>query len=121
MSVWIKLVQVTRGDLLSQVAIEILSPRKMTRNTHQPLSRVLYRKACLRAWGYAVLSVPWHDWVLLGDAEDSLCAQKAKEDYLRELLAPLSPSSVGEERDVESDSSALDEVFVSAVGTGGDS
>lgn len=69
----------------------------MTRNTHQPLSRVMYRKACLRAWGYAVVSIPWHDWILLGGAEQLPDSQKAKDEYLRALLEPLLPNDMGEE------------------------
>lgn len=73
------------------MAVEILTPHKMTRNTHQPVSRVLYRNACLRAWGYAIISVPWHEWVALCGSDKSRRAQSAKEDFLLRLLAPVLP------------------------------
>lgn len=82
-----------------QVAVEILSPHKMTRNTHQPVSRVLYRNACLRAWGYAIVSVPWHEWVALCGSEHSRCAQSAKEDFLLRVLAPVLPDRVAGGKD----------------------
>ncbi|CAL8469656.1 g9197 [Coccomyxa elongata] len=86
-----------------KVAVEILSPHKMTRNTHQPVSRVLYRNACLHAWGYAIVSVPWHEWVALCGSEHSRRAQSAKEDFLLRVLAPVLPDSVagGEDSDRE--------------------
>lgn len=71
--------------------MEILSPHKMTRNTHQPVSRVLYRNACLRAWGYTIVSVPWHEWVALCGSGQSQRARSAKENYLLRLLAPVLP------------------------------
>ena len=82
-----------------QVAVEILSPHKMTRNTHQPVSRVLYRNACLRAWGYAIVSVPWHEWVALCGSEHSRRAQSAKEDFLLRVLAPVLPDRVAADED----------------------
>ena len=75
----------------TQIAVEVLTPHNMTRNTHQPVARVIYRAACLRAWGYAVVSVPWHEWAALctGGSDASPRVQSAKEDYLLRLLAPL--------------------------------
>ena len=70
--------------------MEVLTPHKMTRNTHQAVSAVIYRAACLRAWGYAVAAVPWHEWAALCTGSDaSQKVQSAKEDYLLRLLAPL--------------------------------
>jgi hypothetical protein len=86
----------------AQVAVEILSPHKMTRNTHQPVSRVLYRNACLRAWGYAIVSVPWHEWVAVCGSEKSRRAQSAKEDFLLRLLVPVLPAgAAGKDRERE--------------------
>lgn len=71
-----------------QVAIEIITPHKMTRNTHQPVSRVLYRNACLKAWGYTIVPVLWHDWFALGSSWKPE-ARSAKENYLLRLLTPV--------------------------------
>ncbi len=58
---------------------------------------MLYRNACLRAWGYAIVSVPWHEWVALCGSEHSRRAQSAKEDFLLRMLAPVLPDRVARE------------------------
>ena len=71
-----------------QVALEIITPHKMTRNTHQPVSRVLYRNACLKAWGYTIVPVLMHDWSDIGNSGRPE-VRSAKENYLLRLLTPV--------------------------------
>ena len=71
-----------------QVAVEIISPHKMTRNTHQPVSRVLYRNACLKAWGYTIVSVLWFEWAGLGESWNAE-SRVLKEKHLLRLLTPV--------------------------------
>lgn len=73
----------------AQVAIEIITPHKMTRNTHQPVSRVLYRNACLKAWGYTIVPVLGHDWMALGKNSCRPETRSAKENFLLQLLTPV--------------------------------
>ncbi|KAK9811917.1 hypothetical protein WJX72_012371 [[Myrmecia] bisecta] len=69
----------------NKVAIEVLGPAKLTRNTHQMTARVLYRNRSLKALGFTVLTVPWDEWNALGRDDD------AQEEYLIRLLAPVLP------------------------------
>ena len=71
------------------MAIEIITPHKMTRNTHQPVSRVLYRNACLKAWGYTIVPVLGHDWMALGKSSWRPETRSAKENFLLQLLTPV--------------------------------
>ena len=79
----------TESYALAQVAIEIITPHKMTRNTHQPVSRVLYRNACLKAWGYTIVPVLGHDWMALGKNSWRPETRSAKENFLLQLLTPV--------------------------------
>ncbi len=71
-----------------QVTLEIITSHKMTRNTHQPVSRVLYRNACLKAWGYTIVPVLLHDWNDLGNSGRPE-VRSAKENHLLRLLTPV--------------------------------
>ncbi len=69
-----------------QVAVEVQLPNHLTRNTHQPLGRGVYRGACLRAWGYAVVELCCHDWAALAPVH-AHGARAEREAFLRRLLA----------------------------------
>lgn len=76
------------GTAIMQVAVELLLPQKLTRNTQEPISRVLFRTACLTAWGYTIVSVPWHEWAPLSYSDD---VPRAKMEFLAALLEGVLP------------------------------
>lgn len=65
-----------------QVAVELLSPKKLTVNTHQPLARALFREACLNACGLDVLRLPYSEW-------EAAVAKGIQEEYLARKLHTL--------------------------------
>ncbi len=60
----------------------------MTRNTHQPVSRALYRNACLKAWGYTIVPVLWYEWAGLGESWNAE-SRALKDKHLMRLLTPV--------------------------------
>ncbi len=62
--------------------MELLSPSMVTRNTHQPCWRSLYRAACLNAMGFEVLYLPFSEW-------EEAQARDLEEEYLASKIHAL--------------------------------
>jgi len=62
-----------------RVAVEADGPSHMCRNTLRPLGHMALKHRQLRAMGWHVVSVPWHEW-------DELIGPQEKMQYLQKRL-----------------------------------
>lgn len=62
-----------------RVAIEADGPSHLSRNTLRPLGHTAFKHRLLKAQGWHVISVPWHEW-------DELIGAELKREYLQARL-----------------------------------